>query len=212
MIGILGGTFDPVHNGHLRLAIEFFERLNLEQLKLIPLHLPPHRDPPVANPEQRLAMLQLALENTEGIFIDECELRKDKTSYTIETITLVKNEIGDVPVCLLMGMDAFVKIHTWYRWNELLDLVHIAIADRPGNNINEYDQAVAELIKTHLTGHLSDLHETTAGKIIKLTVPMLDISATQIRNIIASDRSARGLLPDTVIAYINSKNLYKTDR
>lgn len=208
MIGILGGTFDPVHNGHIRLAIEFYEHLGLSELRLIPLRIPPHREPPLAEPEQRLAMLQLAVKNISGLVVDDCEIRKETTSYTIDTVCFIKKNIGDLPVCLLMGFDAFSKIHTWYRWEELLEYVHIAIADRPGNDIKEYTRELAELIKTHLTGNVADLKNSPSGKIYRLTMPMLDISATQIRKIISNNQSARGLLPGDVIEYINMNNLY----
>ncbi len=143
-IGILGGTFDPVHNGHLRLAIEFYEQLDLAELKIIPLHIPPHRESPLADSGQRLNMLQLAIENIDGLVIDDCELQRKTTSYTIDTISLVKEKTGDTPVCLLMGYDAFAKIYTWHRWEELLEYVHLVIADRPRNNTKEYTQEIAE--------------------------------------------------------------------
>jgi len=209
MIGILGGTFDPIHNGHLRLAIEFYEHLNLTELKLIPLRVPPHRDPPLADSEQRLAMLQIATENIGGLSVDDCELQREKTSYTIETVSLVKEKIGDTPICLLMGIDAFAKIHTWHRWEELLECVHIAIADRPGNNTKEYEQEIAELIKTHLTGDVSELQQSSSGKIYRITMPMLDISATQIRNLISNNQDAHGLVPEKVLDFIHSNSLYK---
>jgi len=209
MLGVLGGTFDPIHNGHLRLAIEFYERLDLTELRLIPLHAPPHRDPPLADPEQRLAMLQMAIENITGLIVDDCELQRESTSYTIETVSLVKEKIGDTPLCLLLGNDAFAKINTWHRWEELLDNVHIAIADRPGNHTKEYDQELAELIKTHLTGDISELQQSSAGKIYRITMPMLDISATQIRSLISNNQDAHGLLPEKVLDFIHSNKLYK---
>ena len=210
MIGILGGTFDPVHNGHIRLAIEFYERLGLTELRLIPLRIPPHREPPLAGPEHRLKMLQLAVENISGLVVDDCEIRKDTTSYTIETVRLIKNRIGDLPACLLMGFDAFSSIHTWHRWEELLEFVHIAIADRPGNNDKVYTRELVELIKSHLTGNVADLRDSQSGKIYRLTMPMLDISATQIREIVSNNQCARGLLPGEVLEFINTNNLYNT--
>ena len=211
MIGILGGTFDPVHNGHIRLAIEFYERLGLTELRLIPLRFPPHREPPLAEPGQRLAMLQLAVANISGLVVDDCEIRKETTSYTIETVCLIKERIGDLPVCLLMGFDAFSKIHTWHRWEELLEYVHIAIADRPGNTTKEYSRDLAELIKSHLTGNVSELQNSPSGKIYRLTMPMLDISATQIREIISNNQCASGLLPGKVLEFINANNLYNVN-
>ncbi len=204
MIGILGGTFDPIHNGHLRLAIELYERLELTELRLIPLRVPPHREPPLADPAQRLTMLQLAIENIAGLTVDDCELQREKTSYTIETVSLVKEKIGDTPICLLMGIDAFAKIHTWHRWEELLEYVHLAIADRPGNSTKEYEQEIAELIKTHLTGDVSELQQSSSGKIYRITMPMLDISATQIRNLISNNQDAHGLVPEKVLDFIHS--------
>ncbi len=211
MLGVLGGTFDPIHNGHLRLAIEFYERLDLTELRLIPLRAPSHRDPPLADPEHRLAMLQLAIENITGLTVDDCELQRGSTSYTIETVSLVKEKIGDSPLCLLMGIDAFAKINTWHRWEELLEYVHIVIADRPGNHTKEYDQEIAVLIKTHLTDDISELQQSSAGKIYRITMPMLDISATQIRNLISNNQDAHGLVSEKVLDFIHLHNLYKTN-
>ncbi|MGH8120697.1 MAG: nicotinate (nicotinamide) nucleotide adenylyltransferase, partial [Gammaproteobacteria bacterium] len=131
-IGILGGTFDPVHHGHLRLAIECCERLALAEVRLVPLRVPPHRKPPRASPEHRLAMLKLAAENKNNLIVDDSELRRKTISYTIDTVSTLRKSSGRTPLCLLLGTDAFNMLHTWHRWQALLDYVHVVIAERPG--------------------------------------------------------------------------------
>jgi nicotinate-nucleotide adenylyltransferase len=209
-IGILGGTFDPVHSGHLRLAIEFYERLDLAEVRLIPLNMPPHRESPRANSEQRLAMLKIAIKNISGLTIDECELHREEVSYTIDTVSAVRKQAGDTSICLLMGMDAFNTMPFWHRWEELLDQVHIVIADRPTDDIAK-DPNMTVFFNTHSVDDISHLHNTPAGNIYKIDIPVLDISASQIRNIISSGMDASCLLPEKVLDFIKTNNLYQQD-
>ena len=209
-IGILGGTFDPVHHGHLRMAIECRERIDLEEVRLIPLHAPPHRQHPVALPEQRLAMLEIALRDLHGLIVDDCELRRNTVSYTIDTVSSLRQTAGTTPVCLLMGTDAFYTLHTWRRWQELLDFVHIVIAQRPGNRIKPEAAELSRILDKHSTSDISVLHKTPAGRIFEIHMPLLDISATQIRDIFSEKRNPSFLLPEGVIDYINSNHIYQT--
>jgi len=209
-IGILGGTFDPVHHGHLRLAMECYERLDLAEVRLMPLHTPPHRHLPHASPGQRLAMLEIAIEGIPGLIIDNCELNKNDVTYTIDTLSATRDGVGNRPVCLLMGMDAFNTLHTWRRWKSLLDYSHIVIADRPDNTGKQNIPELNALLDAHSVSDTEPLHKTPAGKIYKMIIPMLDISATQIRNIIASGMNTKFLLPDDVIKFIHNNNLYQS--
>lgn len=209
-IGILGGTFDPVHHGHLRLAIECHERIDLQEVRLIPLYSPPHRQQTVATPEQRLAMLEIALRDLHGLVIDDCELRRNEVSYTIDTVSKLRQTTGNTPLCLLMGTDAFCALHTWRRWQELLDFVHIVIAQRPGIRIEPEAAELTGMLDKHGTDDISALHKSPAGKIFGIHMPLLDISATQLRNIFSEKRSPAFLLPDGVIDYINTNHIYQT--
>jgi len=209
-IGILGGTFDPIHHGHLRMAIECYERIGLEEVRLIPLHTPPHRHPPIASPEQRLAMLEIATCDLHEILVDDCELRRNEVSYTINTVSSLRQSAGLTPLCLLMGADAFNYLHTWHRWHELLEHVHIVIARRSGNEIKPEVAELTGLLSKHSTDDVSLLHKTPAGRLFEIEMPLLDISATQIRDSFGENRNPAFLLPDSVINYINSNHIYQT--
>jgi nicotinate-nucleotide adenylyltransferase len=209
-IGILGGTFDPVHHGHLRMALECYERLDLSEVRLIPLHTPPHRNLPVATPEQRLAMLELAINNLQGLTVDDCELHRQNISYTIDTLQLVRQKVGNTPLCLLIGTDAFKTLNTWHNWQALLEQTHIVIAERPGSPVKPESSELAELLKQHGTGEMSQLHEQPSGRIYEVFMPLLDISATQIRDIFHTKRNPDFLLPDEVIDFIYTNNIYQT--
>lgn len=208
-IGILGGSFDPVHNGHLRLALEVYQQLGLHKVRLIPIFSPPHRDAPLASPEQRLAMLRLSTEQTPGLVIDDCEIQRKGTSYTIDTVKLLRKNYPDQPLCLIVGMDAFQKLDTWRDWSSLLNYVHIIIVDRPGIKA-EFSQAkIAELYTRHLQENNFKFNESIAGVILKLDAPLLDISSSRIRKHAHEGKSIKHLSPDNVIAYIEQENLYQ---
>lgn len=209
-IGILGGTFDPVHFGHLRLALEVRQQLQLEMVRLVPLFLPPHREAPVATPEQRLRMLQLAVAYTDGLIVDDCELVRKGTSYTIETVRLLRGQNPDRPLCLILGTDAFQMLDTWRDWSALLDFVHLIIVERAGQGLDIRNKPVLNRLYTsHLTDDKSVLSETTAGAIIKVNAPLLEISSTGIRDLLRRGSNVKFLLPDTVITYINEASLYQ---
>jgi len=208
-IGILGGTFDPVHHGHLRLAIECLERLKLGEVRLIPLHTPPHRAAPHAAPEQRLAMLRMAVRDMPGLTVDDSELSRGDVSYTIDTVAALRERIGEAPACLLMGRDAFMTLNTWRRWESLLDYVHIVIADRVNSESHHVVPELNDMLDAFSVSDAAALHRLPAGKIYRVLMPMLDISATQIRNIIRAGMSAKCLLPDAVVEFINANGLYR---
>lgn len=208
-IGILGGTFDPVHHGHLRMAIECYEQLGLEEVRFIPLKTPPHRQKPVANPELRLAMLNLAINNIRGLTIDKCELQREDVSYTIDTVKLIRAQIEDTPLCLLLGTDAFRWLYTWKNWESLLDFVHIVVAERLGQQPGTLNPELTQLLANHKTDQVDDLKNRPAGKIFEIRIPSLDISATRIREIFKNNENPAFLLPDEVINYIYTNNIYQ---
>lgn len=207
-IGILGGTFDPVHHGHLRLAIECYERMALAEVRLVPLYTPPHRRPPHATPEHRLAMLRIAVGDSDKIKVDECEIQRQGTSYTIDTVSALRGRLGIAPLILLLGADAFNQLHTWHRWESLLEHAHIVIAERPGVSAHPDDTAIKDLLDVHGVTDAALLHTTGHGKIFRLQIPWLDISATRIRDLLRLHHDPSWLLPAGVIDYIHAHQLY----
>jgi nicotinate-nucleotide adenylyltransferase len=207
-VGILGGTFDPIHHGHLRLALELYEALDLKQVRLIPLATPPHRLAPIAPARLRLAMLEAAIGNEPALLADDRELRRQGRSYTVDTLSDLRRELTDIPVCLLLGMDAFAALHTWHRWQQLIGLTHIVVASRSEAYL-PVTGAVMDLFERHKTTDLQDLQRMPAGRIVLQPIPVLDISASRIRALIARGRNPRYLLPEPVIALINQHNLYR---
>jgi len=207
-IGILGGTFDPVHHGHLRLALEVYQSCALDEVRLIPLHTPAHRQAPAVSPSQRLQMLYLATQKIKGLVVDERELQRADVSFTVETLRSLRVEAGQRSLCLIMGMDAFQSLNTWYEWTALLDYAHIIVARRPAAETIIEHAEVAGLYKKNLTTELSDLHTLQAGKIFNLDVAELDISSTRIRELISTKQDVHFLLPDNVISYIEQEDLY----
>lgn len=196
-IGILGGTFDPVHNGHLRLAVEMRDSLGLSSVRLIPAYLPPLREAPGANAPNRLRMLEAAIEGEDGLEIDVRELERKGTSYTVDTLRSLREEFGNTPLCLIVGMDAFRRLDQWHQWKTLSDLAHIAVAQRPGSQLPE-SGPVAELLDKKRVEDAGKLRESEAGYVIVCEIPALDISATRIRKLLAAGQSIRYLVPDRV--------------
>ncbi|MBL1378742.1 nicotinate-nucleotide adenylyltransferase [Zobellella iuensis] len=206
-IGLLGGTFDPIHIGHLRPAISTLERLGLHEVRLLPNYIPPHRAPPDSAPEHRLAMARLAAAHTPGLTVDDRELRRNRPSYTIETLTELRRELPRTPLCFLMGMDSLCSLNRWHRWRELLSQAHLVVSHRPGWE-PDFNDEVAELYRTHGTRDAEQLHRALAGSIYLLDNPRLEISSTQIRDCIRTGNNPQYLLPDPVAVYIRDKGLY----
>jgi nicotinate-nucleotide adenylyltransferase len=221
MIGLLGGTFDPVHFGHLRPALEVSQALELADLWLIPLRQAVHRPQPQASPEQRLAMLRLAVGEETGIRIDDRELRRAGQSYTYDTLAEIRAELGMSRwLCLLVGADAFRGFLTWHRPDDILDLVHLVVMQRPAlpgedghvTNAGLSQEFSAELQTWLQPRRCRDVRELTAspaGRVWFQEVTQLDISSTRIRGLIVSGLSPRFLLPDPVWAYIQARRLYQ---
>jgi len=214
-IGILGGTFDPLHFGHLRLAQELAEGLVLGEVRFIPAGLPAHRAPPFASPQQRLDMVHLGMDGNPLFSLDEREIFKPAPSYTVETLLDLRRERGAMqPLCLFMGADAFLGLATWHRWRELFDLAHLVVAQRPG--VAGITRAAATLpaelldeLDRRLVNEPEAMRDAPSGAILVHPVTALDISATQIRRELAAGRSPRYLLPDAVLDYIRTNGLYK---
>lgn len=208
-IGLLGGTFDPVHNGHLRIALELKQALQLDEMRLLTCHLPPHRAAPGANSNERVTMVRLAIEDCSELQIDERESRRAAMSFTIDTLRELREELGrEVSLVLALGTDAFANLNTWHRWRELLDYAHLALITRPGFVLPESGE-VADLLRDRKAPG-AVLNERACGAIVLPNLSLLAISATAIRALIASGNSAQFLLPETVWKYISAQNLYRS--
>jgi nicotinate-nucleotide adenylyltransferase len=207
-IGIFGGTFDPVHIGHLRSALEVAEFMALDELRLIPSARPPHREAPQVSAQDRLAMVELAVAGLPPLRVDDRELKRDKPSYSIDTLESLRSELAaDDQLFLLIGWDAFCGLPTWHRWSELLEHCHILVLQRP-----DADSEAPETLRNLLAARsISDplAMEGPAGQISFIWQTPLAVSATQIRTLLASGKSVRFLLPDAVLTYIHAHGLYR---
>lgn len=211
-IGILGGTFDPIHYGHLRLAEEMLELAGLRQIRFIPTGTPPHRAAPQVTAPQRSAMVRLAIADQPAFVLDEREVKRERKCYTVDTLRELRAEFGaQQPLCLLMGGDAFLQLHTWHEWEALFGLAHIVVGYRPGYTIDERMAGAPQLLREQYQRRLcaaTALGECAHGGIAVLGIPKLEISATVIRARVAEQRSIRYLLPEAVAQYIHQHKLY----
>lgn len=210
LIGLLGGTFNPIHFGHLRTAQELADALNFYEVRFIPSANPPHKDKPEVSAKHRAEMVNLAIADNPLFKLDTQELGRAGVSYTIDTLISLREELGEnVTLCLVMGSDAFVKLNTWHRWQELLDYCHIVLVQRPkAENPSKLPDELTVYLQDHYTENVADLSEKSAGYIHMQAVTPLDISATQIRNSLKVGRSVRYLMPNEVIEYIAAHKLY----
>ena len=206
-LAILGGTFDPVHYGHLRCGDEARRKLGLERLLLLPAGMPPHRETPGASTGQRLDMLRLALEEFPHLEIDDRETRRDGPSYMVETLTEFRAQYPARPLLLLLGQDAANLLHTWFEWKRLFSLAHIVILTRPGAGL-EYNELLKRQLQQRLTGEISDLRSSPAGKVVQIEVGSVDVSATGIKRLIRQGGSPDSMLPAAVLEYIRENRLY----
>jgi nicotinate-nucleotide adenylyltransferase len=209
-IGLLGGTFDPIHYGHLRMAEELAGWLELEQVRFIPAPQPPHRSQPRTAVAHRVEMVRLAITGNPRFSLDTREVEREGMSYSVDTLTSLRQELGpSAPFWLFMGVDAFLGLNTWKSWQQLFTLANIAVAHRPGYRLAQADALTDDLralLKQHQVKEAAP--SQAAGQVILRPVTQLDISATAIRNAIREGESPRYLLPEPVLAYIHARHLY----
>ncbi len=208
MIGVFGGTFDPIHYGHLRPALELRQALGLEQVRFIPLAVAVHREQPAAGAELRLAMVRAALASQPGFVLDDREIRRAGRSYSIDTLSELRREFPDTPLCLFVGADAFNEFHTWHRPLDILELAHLVVMQRPGSGGPE-DRELVRLSAARRCRDAAELRSASPGRIFFQLVTQLDISATAIRSQLAGGSSPRFLLPDPVLDIIEQEQLYR---
>ena len=205
MIGIYGGTFNPVHYGHLRTALEVSEIFVLHELRFLPCAQPAHRTEPEVSAEARVQMLQLAIKDYPQLSCDIRELERAGPSYMVDTLASIRAEIDAAPLLLFIGTDAFNGLTLWHRWQALFEYAHIVVMTRPGYQPNS-------LIDFFLDRQVDDRHSLKScpsGKIYFQQVTQLEISASFIRKAIAEQKNISFLLPESVIEYIQAKRLYR---
>jgi len=210
-VGILGGTFDPIHLGHLRLALELQEALTLSRVHIIPCYRPVHRKTPIASPAERLAMVECAVHNEPALLADDREIRRHNPSYMIDTVLEMRAEMPNSSLCLLIGIDAFLGFASWHRWREILDHVHLVVAHRPHYQLPTTG-VIADLLTSHLRADPAYIREHQAGGILLRPITQLEISASDIRKQFAMGRNPRYLLPDQVYDYIKQQGFYSISR
>lgn len=209
-IGVFGGTFDPIHYGHLRTAFEMLQALNFDQVRFIPCGDPPHRGMTFANAGLRFRMVEAAIAGQAGFVSDDRELRREGPSYSVDTLVELRREFPARSVGLIVGMDAFLKLPDWHRWDEILDLAHIVVAHRPGWRAPDMGP-LGELIAEYGTHRVDDLHNATHGRIHIHAVTQLEIASTEIRELVAAGRDPRFLMPDAVRDVIEETGVYMSD-
>lgn len=208
-LALFGGTFDPVHYGHLRCAEQTRQKLGLENLYLLPAGTPPHRKPPRATTAQRLEMLRLAQAEFPKLEIDDRETRRTGPSYMADTLQELRGEFPHRSLLLIIGQDAANHLNSWHHWEQLFSLAHIVILTRPGAT-TAYPRDLAGQIQPRLSSDAQQLLQSQAGAVLHLEVEPIDISATIIKSIIRLGRSPKSMLPGAVLDYINENLLYLT--
>jgi nicotinate-nucleotide adenylyltransferase len=206
-IGVFGGTFDPIHYGHLRTAFEVLQALGFYEVRFVPCGDPPHRSATFAAADLRFRMVDIAISGQTGFVSDDRELRRGGPSYSIDTLIGLREEFPGRPIGLIVGMDAFLGLPKWHRWDELLDVAHIVVAHRPGWKA-PCTGDLGDLIGNHRTHSVEDLHASTHGYIHIHPVTQLEIASTDIRDLVAAGRDPRFLMPDGVRDVIEETRIY----
>jgi nicotinate-nucleotide adenylyltransferase len=208
LIGILGGTFDPIHLGHLHLAKTILQQTYLQQIKLVPCYQSPHRDQPLVSSKHRLEMIRLATASNPFLQVDSCELKKPRASYTVNTLQQMHKQLPEgFALCLIMGADAFQQFTLWHEWQEILQLCNLIVATRPG--VDTSCKKLPKDFPATVVTHPIRLHKKPAGLIWFTDIKPLNISATTIRHFIKNGKDVSAFLPEPVWHYIEKHKLYQ---
>lgn len=207
-IGILGGTFNPIHYGHLRIAQEAAEAFALSQVKFLPAAKPPLKTEPNVSAKQRAEMVELAIAANPLFSLDSRELDRNGPSYTIDTLQSLRADHPEDSLCLIIGTDAFAHFDQWNRWQQILDYCHLIVVSRPPVADLDLSETLRKLLQTHLTDDATQLSQHTHGLIAPLKVTALDISSSLIRSLVHAHQNPAYLCPEAVITYIQSHQLY----
>ncbi len=214
-LGILGGTFDPIHNGHINTAIETAKWLALDTIQLMPAHIPPHKTSTVATPLQRKKMVALACQSHPVLQLDSRELLRNHPSYTVDTLQEIHQENAHYQLFFIIGMDSFIQFTTWHRWQDILNLCHLVVNDRPRYEKGQMAQTLLQknnyhCLSPYFADDLSSISTLKAGKILFHQQTPFDISSTEIRTALAQNTVENTMLPQAVLNYIQQQQLYKS--
>lgn len=212
-VGVMGGMFDPVHSGHVAVALEAVNVLSLDELRMVPCHLPNHRGPAAASAPDRLTMLKLATQIDRRLRVDERECARPGVSYTVDTLESLRGDFPDAALVLVMGADAFRGLAGWHRWQHIAQLAHIAVVSRRGVKI-EISADTADQLQWRQVNSATQMFAAREGRVILLPELQLDISSTQVREMLRSQQTFAeqkrvALLPEAVAAYIDEHDLYR---
>lgn len=210
-IGVFGGTFDPIHIGHLRLALEAKRALHLDEMRLMPCYMPAYRDAPRASATDRLAMLKLAVRDCPELSVDDREINRDHYTYSADSLKELRNELGRaVSLSFLVGADSLRNLATWHRWQELTDYAHLVVMARPGYSLASEDlpQEVLDFIAQRL-GQADEISTLASGRVVIIAPRLFEISATEIRQLIASGEPINYLVTDAVYQYLREHHIYQ---
>ena len=196
LIGIFGGTFDPVHNGHLRVALEAVEQIRLREVRFVPNNQPSHRAPPVATVTERLRMLRLVIE--PPLYIDDTEVKRGGVSYMVETLELLREQHPSASLCLILGTDAFKNLPTWYRAETVLKLAHVIVASRGGIDLRQRGEVVEDFIGDRYCKDVMELRKSDSGRVFLMDIPILPISSSDLRDRLGRGLSIRHLVPESL--------------
>ncbi len=207
---LFGGTFDPIHYGHLQVAETLAKQAGLQQVILLPNHIPPHRPQPEATPQQRLAMITLAIAGKPLFHVDSRELQSTAPSYAVNTLEMMRREQGpSLPMAFIIGQDVLHAINTWYRWESLLNLCHLLVCTRPGYSETLNTPELRHWLNSHRTDKVAELSARPHGYIWFAQTPLVDICATEIRKRCRQGLGCHGLVPEAVRQYIEQYQLYR---
>ncbi|MGX9461838.1 nicotinate-nucleotide adenylyltransferase [Shewanella sp. A14] len=209
-IGILGGTFDPIHLGHINPALDVKQQLNLDQIWLMPNHIPPHKDTTVVSSHHRLEMVRLVSQQYPDIKLCDVEIERDTPSYSVTTLTLLNQMYPDDEFFFIMGMDSFIQLPLWYQWQSLFSLCHIALCQRPGWTMDTHSEMTKQLLLRQAgADYLNSPTHTKYGKIFCINSQLIDISSSEIRQRLKQKIDISKVLTPTTIDYIHQHNLYR---
>ncbi len=207
LICLHGGTFDPVHYGHLRPLDELQQKLAADAVYILPASIPPHRPAPLAGSQQRVEMLQLALQEYPDFILDSLELERSGPSWTVPTLQSFRQQYPDDSLCLVMGSDAFDSLTTWYHWQEILPLAHIIIIERAGESACSKPDWATE----YMVDDMAKLRDRKCSSVMPVSLKGYDISSTDIRRRINEGQDIDGMVSDEVIDYIRRNGLYQNE-
>ena len=212
-IGLLGGTFNPIHWGHLLPTKTIMNELNLSRVMLIPNHRPPHKQTPGVDSNKRAAMVKLACEQMKKQYNSEfetnlLELERTEPSYTVETLKILQQQNPNTPLCFLMGLDSLINFHTWYQFEQIIELCHLVVSTRPGYQLPANSEA-ANMLSQRQVQSPQELEQSLGGKIYLANIEPVDVSSSQIRASLAENKKVDHLLPENVLTYINKMQLYR---